>query len=329
MSRSPKKAVAGRSDKSDKGKKLPPPPPPREGGEVGRVIRAQSNRADVEIDGKLMECTLRGRMRLEERKEANPMVVGDLVRVFPSREEGTGVVEEVLPRKSVLARARTGKMPQVLAANVDQALIVFAAALPDPDSYQLYQLDKLLVQAQSGQLAPLICCNKIDLRPESREVFDEYVNLGFPVVYTSAKAGIGLEELRERLHGKLNVLCGPSGVGKSSLLNALHPGLQIRTGEVSDWTRKGKHTTTRAEMHALGPETWVVDTPGIRRLELWEVPKEEVEEYFPEIEGLWEQCADPNCMHLDEGNCEVRRRVESGEISERRYESYRSIVQGR
>lgn len=306
-------------------------PPPREGGEVGRVIRAQSNRMDVEVDGKRMECILRGRMRQEDRKENNPVVVGDLVRVFPSRdgEEHQGVVEEILPRKSVLARSRPLKSPQIIAANVDQALIVFAAALPDPDAYQLYQLDKLLVQAQAGKLAPLVCCNKIDLRPESREVFDEYARLGFPVLYTSAKSREGLDDLWERLHGKINVLCGPSGVGKSSLLNALHPDLDIRTGEVSEWTRKGKHTTTQAEMHPMGPETWMVDTPGIRRLDLWEVPKEDVESYFPEMAGLWEQCADPNCMHLSEGGCEVNRRVEAGEISRRRYESYRSIVEGR
>lgn len=292
------------------------------------MVRAQSNRADVQIDGRMQECVLPGRMRLIERKENNPVVVGDLVRVIPELN-GMWMVEEVLPRKSLLARSRTMKVPQIIAANVDQAFIVFAAALPDPDPYQLYQLDKLLVQAQAGQLAPLVCCNKIELRPESREVFDEYARLGFPVIYTSAKTGEGLDSLREHLHGKINVLCGPSGVGKSSLLNALEPGLQIRTGEVSDWTGKGKHTTSQAEMHPLGPETWLVDTPGIRRLELWEVPKEEVEGYFPEIKDLWEQCADPNCMHLNEPDCEVKRRVDSGQISERRYESYRSIVEGR
>jgi ribosome biogenesis GTPase len=292
------------------------------------VIRAQSNRADVEIGGVLHECILRGRMRLEEREENNPIVAGDMVRVFPARE-GIWSVEEVLPRRSVLARTRPTKGPQIIAANVDQALIVFAAALPDPDAYQLYQLDKLLVQAQAGKLTPLVCCNKIDLRPESRETFEEYARLGFPVLYTSAKTGEGLDDLKSHLHGKINVLCGPSGVGKSSLLNEIHPGLQIRTGEVSEWTRKGKHTTTMSEMYNLETETWVVDTPGIRRLDLWEVPKEDVESYYPEMSGLWEQCADPNCMHLNEPGCEVKRRVVAGEIGERRYESYRSIVEGR
>ncbi len=295
----------------------------------GRVIQARGQQITVETDdGGSVKCHLRGRMRLADRTEGHVAVVGDRVRVLMGAEGG-GVIEEVLPRRSALTRARTGKAPQVLAANVECALLVFAAALPDPDNYQLYQLDKLLVQAQAGGLKPLICCNKIDLRPEKRAVFQPYADLGFPVLFTSAQTGDGLEGLREALAGELSVLCGPSGVGKSSLLNALNPDLSIRTGDVSDWTRKGKHTTTSAEMHPLGPNTWMVDTPGIRRLELWEVPKTDVERYFPEIAGLWEQCDDPNCLHAGQAGCEVVRRVESGAISHRRYESYTSIMEGR
>jgi ribosome biogenesis GTPase len=282
----------------------------------------------VESEGRKIECRLRGKLRLEGKNEANPVVVGDMVRFSPGPGD-TGAIEEVLPRKTVLARARTGKPPQILAANVDQALLVFSAAHPDPDAYMLYQLDKLLVQAQAGKLDPLICCNKIDLKPESREVFQEYERLGFPVLYVSASEKTGLDELWNRLSGKLNVLCGPSGVGKSSLINALRPDLNIRVGDVSDWTGKGKHTTTSAEMYPLGDETWLVDTPGIRRLALWEVPKEDVEERFPEIRGLWRDCADPDCLHLDEEGCAVKRALEEKKIGERRYQSYKSIVEGR
>jgi ribosome biogenesis GTPase len=295
---------------------------------VGRVIRAQSNLMAVDVEGRVVECVMRGRMRLDELKESSPVFVGDMVRIVVNPDE-TGVIEEVLPRKSVLARARTGKPPQILAANVEQALIVFAAALPDPDNYQLYQLDKLLVQAQAGNLTPLICCNKIDLRPESRAVFEEYERLGFTVLYTSAKTGEGLDELQHHLEGKLNVLCGPSGVGKSSLLNALRPELNLRTGEVSDWTRKGKHTTTSAEMYPMGPDTWLVDTPGIRRLDLWEVPKEEVDYYFPEMRGMWEECQAEECNHTEPEGCAVHRAREEGRISERRFQSYKSIIEGR
>jgi ribosome biogenesis GTPase / thiamine phosphate phosphatase len=299
----------------------------------GLVLRARSGFYTVATDeGDLVEARLRGRVK-KERQTSDLAVIGDRVEV-ERLADGTGAIASVEPRERRFSRRQPGPRgtwrEDVMVANPDLVTLVFAVDRPPPNPRLV---DRFLVVAEYNEVPVLIVANKVDLlgQEAASAIFGPYERIGYHVIYASAKAGIGLEELRRRLAGQLSIVTGPSGVGKSTLLNALQPGLHLATGEVSSAEEgKGKHTTTHAELLPLeGPEGgYVADTPGIRELGLWQIPSTELAWCFPEFREHLGHCAFNDCTHLHEPRCGLRAAVASGAVSEDRYDSYRRLLTG-
>ena len=291
------------------------------------IIRAQSGFFDVETEAGVIVSKLRGRLT-KGPQETDAVAVGDHVHIRVL-EDGSGIIEEVEDRIRVLSRRAPGRrdIEQVPVANPDQAVFVFSCAEPDPN---FRMLDRLLVVAESEKIPAVICANKIDLVvPRSAKAeFGEYARLGYRVVYTSALTGKGVRTLRKILTGKLSVLTGPSGAGKTSLLNAIQPDLGLRTREVSHVTGKGKHTTVVPELLPLDRGGYVADTPGLKAFALWDIEPEELDGYFPELRKLVADCEFSDCTHIHEPGCAVIAAVERGEISPERYDSYQRMRMG-
>ncbi len=220
-----------------------------------------------------------------------------------------------------------GVYQQVILANPDQAVFVFACASPEP---HLRMLDRYLVISERQKLPAIIVANKIDLvgRARAVEMFGFYVPLGYPVIYACAKTGEGVDELHQQLKGKLSALAGPSGVGKSSLLNAIQPGLGLAVREISAAFKKGRHTTTVRQLFPLEDGGYVADTPGMRSLALWDTEPEELDGYFPELAPLVQHCQFNDCNHKTEPGCAVRAAVDAGTVSPERYDSYLRLRAG-
>jgi ribosome biogenesis GTPase len=299
----------------------------------GLVLRARSGFYTVATDdGDLVEARLRGRVK-RARQASDLAVIGDRVRL-ERLPDGTGAIDEVEPRERRFSRRQPGPRgswrEDVMVANPDLVAVVFACDRPPPNPRLI---DRFLVVAEYNEVPSLIVANKVDLvgQEAANDLFGLYRRIGYDVVYAAAKAGIGLEELRSRLAGKLSIVTGPSGVGKSTLLNALQPGLRIVTAEVSEAEEgKGMHTTTHAELHPLeGPAGgYVADTPGIRELGLFQIPSTELASCFPEFRPHLGACAFNDCTHLHEPRCGLRAAVEAGAVSENRYDSYRRLATG-
>lgn len=293
----------------------------------GRVLRSVGGSYAVEVaPDRTLDCRLRGRLKLD--REIRRVVVGDRVQV-ERLEDGTCAIVGVLPRSSKVSRlAAHGRKEQLIAANVDQMAAVFAMAEPRP---QLDLLDRFLVLAEGNGIVPFVVVNKIDLTDgaAARRELEVYERIGYDMLYTSARTGAGVEALRERLHGRTTILVGPSGVGKSSLLNAVQPELGLRVGAMSRALEAGRHTTVEATLHRLESGGYVVDTPGLRKLEFWEVGSEALDECFPEFRPHLGGCKFPDCSHVHEPDCAVRSALEQGEIEERRYRSYERILRER
>jgi len=306
----------------------------------GTVVENRGALFEVMVDGRVVRCLLRGRLKNvkkgHRRQAATPVAAGDRVKIA-LLEPGRGVIEEILPRESDLSRMAAGNVPlrQTLVANVDQAVIVFAAAEPRAD---LFLLDRFLVQVMAGGMEPLVCINKTDLvdgEPPRLEAggqvharFAVYRKCGFRVLFASAERGDGVPELKEALTDRRSVLCGPSGVGKSSLLNAIAPGLNLRVGDMGDVTHKGRHTTTSITLLEMPFGGWVADTAGLRQMGFWEVSAEQVSAAFPDIAPYIGRCRFSNCSHGGEGGCAIREAVQAGEVEGRRVRSWSQITSG-
>jgi ribosome biogenesis GTPase / thiamine phosphate phosphatase len=294
---------------------------------TGTVAKAFGKFFDVALDGtdRTLLCTPKGLLK-RERKGTDLVAVGDRVTVIDVGDE-EGRIETIAPRTSVLARLarRTRDTEQVLVANPDQALFLFAATEPVPHPRML---DRFLVLAESRNLPSVIAVNKVDLlNGDPAQIFPEH-RLIYPVIDVSVKTGQHVDTLRDLMAGKITVIAGPSGVGKSSLVNLIYPGKHQPISSVSESTGKGKHTTTSAQLFRLGPDTFVADTPGIRALALQGIEPEDLAECYPEFRSYLGNCRFNNCTHVHEPDCAIRSAVESGEIGPGRYSSYVSLRRG-
>jgi ribosome biogenesis GTPase len=297
----------------------------------GIVVKAQSGFFVVHTQEGDFTCHLRGRLK-KERRSTDLIAVGDRVEIS-TQPDGGGMIETITPRHSALARTapsgyksrsprrREAESQQVIVANVDQVVLVFACAEPAP---HLHMLDRFLVITECAHLPAVICANKSDLvtAAEAEGLFGLYPPLGYPVLYTSAHTLANLADLRQLLSNKISVFAGPSGVGKSSLLNVLQPGLGLKARAVQQVTFKGRHTTVHPELFSLDPTSFVADTPGLRTLELWDIEPEELDGYFVEMRPFVAECDFNDCTHTHEPGCAIRKAVEGGEIASSRYESY-------
>jgi ribosome biogenesis GTPase len=293
---------------------------------AGRVIRVHGLQSVIEAaDGTLYRCAVRRLLKSLTTDERSIVTTGDRVW-FRDAGVGEGMIERVEPRHGVLTRA-SRRREHVLVANVDQLIIVMSLVEP---ALKPYLIDRYLATAQQGGLSPILCLNKSDLVEHAnlQSLIGAYSQLGIPTLLTSAKSGQGVQQLRELLKDRATVFSGQSGVGKSSLLNAIQPGLALKVSTVSEQTQKGRHTTTTAELIRLDFGGWVVDTPGVRQLQLWDVIPEEVEGFLPEFRPFVALCAFPDCTHTHEAKCAVKKAVDRRQISARRYHSYMGMFTG-
>ena len=286
----------------------------------GLIVKAQSGFFTVETGLGLIVCQLRGRLK-QGRVAGDIAALGDHVRITVLAD-GSGVIEEVEERKQAIVRLDPrpqGVYQQILLANADQAMFVFACANPNP---KLKMLDRFLVIAEKQKIPPIIVANKSDLVKDAREIFGMYKTLGYRVIYTSAEKNIGVDELHDALKNKISALAGPSGAGKSSLLNSIQPGLGLAVNEISAAMNKGKHTTVVRQLFPLKDGGYVADTPGWKSLALWDTQPEEMDAYFPELAPLVPECQFSDCSHTHEPGCAVLAALKAGKIFPARYESY-------
>lgn len=290
---------------------------------AGRVLVSRGAGYVVQLeDGRRLECPVRRVLKTMVSDNRSAVVAGDCVLVRPETET-QGVIERVEPRTGILSRKAKNRR-HILAANVDQILIVGSAADPQ---LKPSLIDRYLISSEIGGIRPIIVINKVDLFAtwELQSTIGLYAGLGYEIIPVSTRTGQGIDWLSHRMKNKATALTGQSGVGKSSLINAIEPGLKLATQDVAVESRKGKHTTTVATLYPLSTGGWVVDTPGIRGLELWDVIREEVEGYFVEFHPFVRDCRFPDCSHQHEAACGVKRAVALGYISHMRYQSYCKI----
>lgn len=292
----------------------------------GLIIKAQSGFFTVETGQGFVVCQLRGKLK-QGRATGDIAAIGDWVRIAVL-EDGSGVIEEVEERKQAITRLDPrpqGVYQQVLLANADQAVFIFACAHPNP---KLRMLDRYLVIAEKQKVPAVIVANKIDLVKDAKEVFGLYESIGYHVIYTSTKTGAGLTELKDIITKKISAFAGPSGVGKSSLLNEIQPGLGLAVNEISSAMDKGRHTTVTRQMFPLEGGGYVADTPGWKSLALWDTEPEEMEAYFPELRGLVQNCQFSDCSHTHEPNCAVLAAVKEGRVHPERFDSFLRLRAG-
>ena len=296
----------------------------------GLVLKSTGSWLQVEIpDGRVIASRVRGNLRLREISSTNPVAVGDRVEIEIG-SDGTGMIIELMDRSNYIVRksVKLSKQTQILAANIDRAWLVATPALPRTS---MGFIDRFIAAAESFRIPAGLILNKTDifkgdLAGELQAYLDIYPPLGYPCICTSTVTGEGIDDLRSIISGKVNLLSGHSGVGKSSLVNILEPGLSLKTGNISLQHLKGKHTTTFAEMHKLRSGGYIIDTPGIREFVNIDFEPSEIGHFFIEIRNLMQECKFNNCLHDLEKDCAVKSAAEDGKIHPSRYHSYLSML---
>jgi ribosome biogenesis GTPase len=298
----------------------------------GIVTRSTGSWYDVRVGDRTVPSRVRGKFRLTRQDVTNPVAVGDRVTIRLNDEDDTGLIMDIHERTNKLSRRAAGHRQgeeHVMVANVDRIWIVQSVRLPPLNPAFV---DRLLVAAAAYEIPAGIILNKMDLlsdetRPTVMDVHLRYDDLGYPVLPTSATDGFGLDRLEAALRDQVSVVTGPSGTGKSSLLNAIEPGLDVETGDVSESTRKGTHTTTHAELHPLSVGGYLVDTPGIREFGVREVHPKDLGHFMPDLRPYVNECQFPDCTHDHEPGCAVKAAVERGDVHPERYDSYLRILE--
>jgi ribosome biogenesis GTPase / thiamine phosphate phosphatase len=297
----------------------------------GIVIKSTGSNYKVMVGERFFNCKLKGKLRLDGRKTTNPVAVGDEVEIEPENETD-GLIEKIFPRRNYIIRKsiNLSKQSQVLASNLDQAILIATLVAPRTS---LGFIDRFLITAEAYRIPAKIIFNKSDVLDENslkiqNEIIQIYSKVGYDCYTMSGLKKEEVAKLVSIFKDKTTLVAGHSGVGKSTFINTLQPGLNLKTGEISDAHLKGMHTTTFAELHPLSFGGFVIDTPGIKELGLVEMKKEEVGHYFPEIRKVMNDCKFNNCLHLNEPKCAVLREVEAGNISNERYNSYVKILHG-
>ncbi len=302
----------------------------------GLVIRTTGSWYKVLADSLSVDCRLRGNYRLRGSRQTNPVAVGDRV-MFDIQDDGTGIIHDILDRRNYIVRrsVNLSKQTHVIAANIDLLCVVATLGLPRTSTGFV---DRLLVTAEAYHIPACVVFNKVDLYDDElweahREMKAIYTAAGYTVLEVSALTGEGLDRLREMIVGRTVLFSGHSGVGKSALLNALCPDLDLRTGDLSDWSLKGKHTTTFAEIHPVPlntghstETTFLIDTPGIKEFGMVDFSAQELSHFFPEMRELLHNCHFANCTHRHEPQCAVRQAVEEGRLSAERYQNYLTML---
>lgn len=280
-------------------------------------------------DGNRIDCRIKGKFRTHGIRTTNPVAVGDWVWYELEPEQESAVITQLEPRRNYIIRRsiNLSKQTQIIGANLDLAILVVTLASP-PTS--LGFIDRFLVTAEAYSIPAVLVFNKLDLfSNEGLDILADYMaiyeDIGYPCYAVSAEEGTNIEEVRSLLKDKVTLVSGHSGVGKSTFINAIQPTAQLRTGEISDWSDRGKHTTTFAEMIDLSFGGKLIDTPGIRELGIVDIEKDELSHFFPEMRERMNECRFHNCRHINEPSCVVLQAVESGDIAETRYDSYLSI----
>jgi ribosome biogenesis GTPase len=300
----------------------------------GVVIKSTGSWYTVLTDeGVVLECRIKGLFRIKGIKTTNPVAVGDKVE-FDIEQDGRGVIHTIGDRKNYIIRRsiNLSKQSHIIAANVDQAFLVVTLAMPRTSAGFI---DRFLLTAEAYHIPTFIIFNKVDLFESDEELMQElndfisiYTSIGYTCLKVSATENTEIEELKNISKDKITLISGHSGVGKSTLVNAMDQALNLRVGEISDAHSKGKHTTTFAEMHPLSYGGFIIDSPGIKELGLVDMEKEEISDYFPEMRSIRNNCKFNNCLHLNEPKCAVLEAVEKGEIALSRYNSYLGIMNG-
>ena len=296
----------------------------------GLVIKSTGSWYEVLTDqGKSINCRIKGKFRTLDIKTTNPIAVGDRVQIEPEPDQETGLITTLHPRKNYIIRksVNLSKQAQIIAANLDQAFLIVTLASPRTS---MGFIDRFLVTAEAYEIPAKLIFNKLDLfNDEGLKILEEYQsiyeNAGYPCYSVSALKETNLDQIRELLKDKVTLVSGHSGVGKSTLINALLPGKELKTGQISDWSDKGKHTTTFAEMFQLPFGGYLIDTPGIRELGVFDIEKQDLGRLFPEIRKLMGNCRFHNCRHINEPGCAVLEALDKGELETSRYDSYLSI----
>ncbi len=298
---------------------------------LGRVIKSTGSWYDVRNDaGEVVQCRLRGKIRLDGLRTTNPVAVGDWVNFEKERDKDTCVIDKIMPRTNVIVRksVNLSKESHIIASNVDQAILVATIAQPRTSTGFI---DRFTVTAEAYHIPVVIVFNKCDLYNDEQnaaaeELMRVYNGIGYQSFVISAKTGYNCDRLKTIMKDKLSMFSGHSGVGKSALVNRLDPELDIRVGEISEVHEKGKHTTTFAQMYELGFGGYIIDTPGIKEFALFDMEKETLAQRFPEMRALMHDCRFNNCTHLHEPHCAIKTAVEQGVIADWRYENYCNMM---